>query len=278
MAAKQEVKTTGDNQVPAFMQQYAGMGAENISASDVSVPLLKLMQGLSPEVEEGKATIGEFFHLLADMPLGKSLDITPIIIRKRVVLWRPRWDGGGILARSQDCVNWDTFGEWEVRPNKDAKSKVTWRNVDGARHLTVAESRLTEWGSSDPSDPDSQPAASLTYDIGLYLHDHPDLGPVVISLSRTGVRPAQDFQGKVKLAAARFPIFGMKFMLSSWVQTAGDNKFQNVKFSSHGLVTDEQTFETCKGFYEHFKEMNVVVQDVHPDENVRYEEGTKTAF
>lgn len=278
MAAKQEVKTTGDNQVPAFMQQYAGMGAENISASDVSVPLLKLMQGLSPEVEEGKATIGEFFHVLADMPLGKSLDITPIIIRKRVVLWRPRWDGGGILARSQDCVNWDTFGEWEVRPNKDAKSKVTWRNIKDGKELTVAESRLTEWGSSDPSDPDSQPAASLTYDIGLYLHDHPDLGPVVISLSRTGVRPAQDFQGKVKLAAARFPIFGMKFMLSSWVQTAGDNKFQNVKFSSHGLVTDEQTFETCKGFYEHFKEMNVVVQDVHPDENVRYEEGTKTAF
>src|SRR5262245_35241840 len=84
-------------------------GFGNVTAQDMIVPRLKLLQGLSPEVQENPRQFvpGEFYHsILGDM-LGDSILTVPLQVMRTIELWAPRDDGQGLLARSVDGQTWD---------------------------------------------------------------------------------------------------------------------------------------------------------------------------
>lgn len=255
--AKNEVAVSGA--VPDFMAKYAGQGTEKLGPADVEVPRVKLLQGTSPEVEEFEsAKPGAFWHTMTQGSLGKEIMICPIYIDQRAILWRPRDDGGGILARADDGIHWSPANAtFAVKIGKKPHQKdVVWKT-----RPTVVGSGLLEWGSSDPDDAASQPAATKMYNMVCSFPDNPDVPPAVITLQRASIRVARKFLGQIKMARA--PSFGMKFMMSSWVDNgAGGDKFQNYKFAPMGFVQDQDTFAQNQGLYEAFKAMGLKINDL----------------
>lgn len=264
-AGKGEVvaKSGGAVALPEHMRGDVGKGTENLGTGDYEMPRIKLLQGLSEELQAFDGLkAGMFFHTLAEKPLGKqveggfSLPIVPLYISKRFVLWNPRHAGGGILARSDDAVHWNPpSGQFEVKLYKDQDKKAIWKLAP-----TVAASGLDAWGSYDPTDPKSQPAATEVFVIVAGLPTEPDYSPVALMLQRTALGPAKKLNGKLKISRA--PIFGQVFDMSSWLDDRNGQKFNNYRFTASGFVEDTDAYAAYRDLHEQFKVTGVQVKDL----------------
>jgi len=248
------------NVVPDFMKAHAGKGVEKLGQGDVAVPRIQLLQSVSPElIANDELRQGEFYHSIAEVGLGKSLRIVPIFTDIRAILWRPRVDGGGILARLDDNVHWSppnaTFEVNLKKKKDDPDVRVKWTTKP-----TEAEAGLLRWGSANPADPNSQPAATKMHNVVVVLPDYPEYSPAVVTLQRSSIRAAQNLGGKIKIAGA--PSFGMYFQMTGVSENGTDGTFFNYKFTADGFVTDEATFNKYKEMYEHFSKMGVQIKDI----------------
>lgn len=255
-APKNMVQAGSAAKLPEYMRSQAGKGMEGMAAGDFEMPRIKLLQGISEELEMYDGVkAGDFFHTLAEQGLGTELNVTILHISKRYVLWRPRWDGGGILARADDAVHWSpSNAEFEVSADKSKRRKVKW-----CTKPTVAESGLAEWGSFDPEDPNSQPAATLCYVYVVYMHDFPQLSPVALLLQRTALRGAKKLNGKLKVSGA--PVYGLKFIVESVDDSSTEGDFKNWRFTSDGYVDQEQ-FVEFEAMHNGFAKTGVNVRNI----------------
>ena len=249
-----EVATT----MPKHMREYQGAGLEQISTSDLEVPRIKLLQALSPELQEhNDAKPSHFWHSVAEVDLGRSLRIVPVYVDQSFILWRPRKAGGGILARAADGIHWSPAeGEFETTL-EDGKTKVKWKLAK-----TVAASGLAEWGSMDPSDPNSPPAATRMYNIVAVMPDQEGaLSPAVITLQRSAIAVARKFLGKLKISQA--PSFGCYYQMEAVKDQNNQNQeFFNYKFTMAGFVEDETEFAKYRETYDVFKKMGLRIKDI----------------
>jgi hypothetical protein len=185
----QELSKYSSN-IPDYLQNEGKVDRiGNIDSSDMTIPRIKLIHAVSPELVEfeGLAKSGEFWHTIQHKSLGKELIGVPIIARKSQVLWAPRGDDRGILARSRDGKNWDPpEGTFQVQFENNPSTYI-WKLAP-----TVAESGLAEFGSSRPGDKGSPPAATLTYEVLWWFPEHPELGQAIILNSRGALKPSKD--------------------------------------------------------------------------------------
>lgn len=228
------------DQLPAYLQGKTVVNDDNFDSSDVVLPRIKLLQGISPEVEAfDEARSGDFWHSGMDISLGNNVKFIVADRRKKYLLSAPLEDGQGVLARADDAVTWDRLGEWTVKI-KGVKNPVKWAITD----LDVAKSGLSSWGSSQPDDEDSAPAATLFYDYLVFLPDHLDLGPAVISLSRSSIRSAKrGLNDKIQLHHTNGrPMQAIVFNAASFEDSADGQAFKNWRFTGAGFVQDEALF------------------------------------
>lgn len=167
-------------------------GMEELGKDDFKTPRIKLLQPLNPEIRsfQGKAIPGQFWHTGMNVDLTNKFRFVPIIAGKRVILWNPRDSGeGGILAFSRDAKTWQSGADkiFKVKINKGTK-EVSWNTKKN-----VQQSGLTDWGSSDPDDSNSSPAAQLSYEYLVYLIDYSELSPCVLGTFRTSIPNAKQF-------------------------------------------------------------------------------------
>jgi hypothetical protein len=245
--------------LPAFMNQDVGKGLEAIGRNDMEVPRLKLMQALSPELETyNDLAKGDFFHTAAEHNFGTKIIGVPIFMDRRYILWNPRDSGGGILARADDGVHWSPANaEFDVKlDKKDGGAQVKWRTAK-----TVQESGLGEWGSMNPGDSNSPPAATLMYNYLLAFPEMPDLMPAVLTFQRSSVKMGRRFNTKLK--TIRAPIFGLVFEFSSFEDTnnAGQ-KFYNIQATGAGRITDQGLYNEYKKLHEGFASAGLQVKDL----------------
>jgi hypothetical protein len=237
-----------DSPIPDFMRSYkGGLGTEQIGADAVEVPRLLLTQALSPQVESGDARPSDWWHNVAEENLGRELLIVPCHCSLSAILFRPRSNGGGVLARTRDMQTWtppNTTFEVELQSGK----RVQWNTK-----ATVAASGLIEWGTEDPSDPRSAPAATQFLNVVAYLVDHPDLSPVVLSFSRSSWKVGKKFMSQLKLARA--PSFGCIYKLSSEKVEGQSGSYLEPRLKAQGLVKDESLFRTTENIYSTFKDL-----------------------
>lgn len=182
--------------LPATIQNS---GMESMGQDDYKTPRIILLQGLSPQLQTYPelARANQFWHSVMNVNLGTEFTFVPVVAKKRVILFRPRWDqGGGILAFSKNGKDWDSGRNqtFTVRPNKDARHTVEWNTMDN-----VLQSRLTEFGSSDPENQRSAPAASMIYEYLCYLPDYPELSPCVLGLNKTAVPNGKAFNSSLMM-------------------------------------------------------------------------------
>lgn len=242
-------------QMPDFMKGAGGKGTEGVRSSDVALPLIKLTQAISLE---DKARIqglkdGDFFHTITDENLGNSLRGTMVYCDVRAILWRPRESGGGILARSEDLKTWSP-------PNAvfDVQLKGG-KQVKWATKGSVVESGLLEFGSADPTDPQSQPAGTRMYNLVFMLPDFEHLSPSIITCQRSAIGPAKKFLGKLKMSRA--PSFGQRYKIQSVLDQGPSGPFFNYQFTADGFVTDETEYKFYEEFYEKFAAEGVRIKD-----------------
>lgn len=176
-----------DDALPAYLQDKSYVSEDDgFGKDDFVIPQIKLLQATSGEItDHEEARAGCFWHTGLDVNLGTEIAFVIAARRKKYLLSAPMDDGQGIFARADDAKTWDRLGEWTVKVDK--KTSVTWTIA----HLDVAQSGLASWGSFDPSDENSPPAATLFYDYLVILPDHLDLGPAVMSVARSGIRKAK---------------------------------------------------------------------------------------
>jgi len=166
-------------------------GMEAMGSEDFKTPRIILLQGLSPELELfDTAKKDNFWHSGMNVSLGTEFDFVPVIANKRVIVWRPRNDeNGGILAFSKNGKTWDNGANQTFSIKlKDKKERVAWKTGKD-----VLSSKLTEFGTSDPENPQSAPAASVVFEYLAYLPNHPELSPVVLGISKTGLKNGRNF-------------------------------------------------------------------------------------
>ncbi|MBB18655.1 MAG: hypothetical protein CMP20_04180 [Rickettsiales bacterium] len=240
-----EISTPKNDDLPAYLQGNTyDVQDDNFDSSDVVLPRIKLLQGISPEIEQFEAAkIGCFWHSGADKNLGDEIEFVIADRRKKYLLSAPLEDGQGILARADDAKKWDQTGEWQVKL-KGVKKPVTWKITD----LEVAKSGVVDWGSSNPEDEDSSPAATLFYDYLVFLPEHLDLGPAIISLSRSSIRKAKKgLNDKIEMHRSNGrPMQAAKFKASSVSESSPSGDFKNWQFMSAGFNTDEDLFNTAR--------------------------------
>lgn len=245
---KAVVKKDRDDSLPDFIPQGKGRGFSGIDTEDLELPRIKLIQAISPEKDEFEVEEGEFFHNVLEQSFGSELKIIPLIIQKAFVLWSPIDDGRGILARANNGVHWQPpEGEFEVAPIKEMpKQKFTWKLAK-----TVKESGLAEFGSSLQDD-DSKPAATKQYNILVYLPDHPEASPCVVTLQRSAIKIGRRLIAKLKVTTANkgIDIFALQLkMKSAQDSNSKDQRYFTYKFDMNGFIKNKDTYELCKAMY-----------------------------
>jgi hypothetical protein len=244
-----------DDQVPDYLRD--SMKKErigNLDESDRIVPRLQLLQAISPEVTDyDNAKAGCFWHNLAAENLGDRVKAIPIIVRKSVILWAPRGDDRGILARSMDCVNWDNPNmEFQVKLKGVAKP-VVWATRDN-----VKDSGLLEFGSSTPGDSNSNPAASLTYNTMWYLVDHPEYSPVVVINTRSSLKPTQQLYNRIEMRPVAH--YAQLWELGVSQEKGAEGPYFNYTYRASGYP-DQNSAEAAHRLYDRFKLMEWAAND-----------------
>lgn len=258
-AVRNNVPASVTEQLPAHMRNDVDMGKENIQNSDMDIPRLKLMQGLSKELTlYDDLRPGNFFHTASETIFDEPVRVVPVFFDRQYILWRPLEDGGGILARAADGQHWSpSSGEFEVKlDKKDGGAKVKWKLAP-----TVEASGLALWGTMDPGNNQSPPAATLMYNFVLAFPDNPDMMPAVLTFQRSSIRIGRKFMTKLK--TVRTPIFGSVFTLSAFDDhNAAKQDYKNISLTGAGLVTDPEQYEMYKGLYLSLSKSGLNVRDI----------------
>lgn len=246
------------------MQGAGKTGKDNIDRGDLVIPRVALMQSVHKEVEEGKAEAGSFYHTILEEDLGQEIpDLIVVHISKQYKLWNPRHAGGGILARADNGREWNEpfrNKKFEVQPDKQRKNyKVTWET--GVK--VGRDEGLGRWGTSDPNNEDSPPAATLTYVLVCMIASRMDLGPFVILLQRSAEPVGKNLLTKVRLDPA--PLYGQVYRLGQKVQGSPSGDFFQYTFAKNGHVQDEALFRTLQEQFEQFDAMSFKYDDSDED-------------
>lgn len=242
-------------EVPEWMKGKAGAGTEALSSNALSPPRLKLIQALSPELEEiSGLKPGDFFNNVSQENYGPIVRIIPAYLTEAYFLFTPRVPGvsGGLLARAIDGVHWSPpDGIFEVKVDKKG-TMATWKT-----RKTVLESGLAEWGTQDPSDKNSPPAATHAINCVVLLPEIMDAGPMVLSFVRSALKTGKKFAGN--LAMSRVPAFGRVFELTSLKVEGPSGPYYEPRLKATGFVADQNVYKVAEGTYEAAKAQGVDV-------------------
>lgn len=260
MAKKQSTALTnaeqGDFFLPADTSHLASQneGFEHLDAADYVTPRIKLLQSGSPEILENHTLKpGEFYHTISKTGLGSSLKVCIVHVNKSIVLWNPQRKTGEVLARSNDTLTWDkphTKFEVELK----TKKKVIWDTKGN-----VAESGLADWGSSDPEDPNSKPAAALNYNLALVLTDFVDLSPAILIATSSKIKPLRRVLTELK--SKKYPLYGIEVELFAEQDEGPEGIFFNIGYKPVRGIPAGQLFDFCKSQYEFFSSSGLVLSE-----------------
>ena len=169
----------------------------NIGVKDMEIPTLQLLQKMSKVLEVDHALrAGSFYHSILEQDLGRELDVVVILVHHSVVLKTPRDPRGAlptILARAADGFNWD-------KPN--TRFEVQYPSGKKGEYFTgknVQASGLQEWGTSDPDNRNSVPAASDVYTVIMRLLEPKIEGPVIYTGTVTTNKKIRELNSKIDL-------------------------------------------------------------------------------
>lgn len=267
MAKEVALKT---DQLPSYLAGYEGpTGAESIDAADAAIPRIEIAQALHDEVKAGTLRPGDMFLNVTGEVLAKAdepLEVVVLSHFKEYVLWRPRKDGGGILARANAVKDmgvtryaWDKNNQsFEVRV--DGKTPVTWKTK-----RFIDEDGLDKWGTELPGVSDSAPAASTHLNYIVTLPKHGNI-IAALSLSRTKIKRARDWNTMLKMGNA--PMQARIFTITTEDDKSPSGDFKNIRVKPAGFVENQADFKRYVELAESFKGKVVNIDQSNGDADI----------
>ena len=124
-AVKEEVEATPTESKPSkevatkpntaiatasLFEEDAGSGLENVTSDDITIPRLKILQAMSPEVnkKDGKyiegAVAGDITNTVTKEVFREDVGcfVLPVSYRRMFLEWQPRETGGGLVTQHFD--------------------------------------------------------------------------------------------------------------------------------------------------------------------------------
>src|SRR5688572_5056837 len=116
-------------QVPASGDDFSafegmGTGFENVTARDLLIPRLTILQGLSPQVSRGKAEydpeakVGDIYDVGLQQRFPEGIVFVPVFYQKQWLEWAPRASGKGLqgIHDTDELVDQMTEKDEKGRP------------------------------------------------------------------------------------------------------------------------------------------------------------------
>ena len=101
-AAVAKTKSNGKGNVPAVVttdvfSQDAGIGVQDLTTEDLAIPFLKVLQKMSPELDDLDVRAGDIFNTVTKEGVsGKDgVRVVPCAYRLEYIEWEPRGTGSG---------------------------------------------------------------------------------------------------------------------------------------------------------------------------------------
>jgi len=106
VAAKAPATSTALTLADMDLEAFANMGMEEMTAEDLSVPYLRILAQLSPQVNKRDgayvqgAEAGMIYNTVSSEVFDgeKGVLVVPCYFNRRLVEWKPRASGGGLVA------------------------------------------------------------------------------------------------------------------------------------------------------------------------------------
>lgn len=168
-------------------QMYGGMEQE-----DVTIPRIVILQGLSPEVTEGKGTPGQFYVKGFERNLGKGpVELVVIMRSKSRIRWRDLKLGGGLLCQSPDAK----MGQGDPGGECEKCQYSAWVGTDG------------------------KPGCDLYQNVIVVLRKDEDWIPMALSGNRTKLKPIKNLNSLLMLEMTKGrPLFSKSYNLESMMR------------------------------------------------------------
>lgn len=185
---KQDSKAIGDINVGLskadLEQMYGGMEQE-----DVTIPRIVILQGLSPEVTEGKGSPGQFYVKGFERNLGKGpVELVVIMRSKSRIRWRDLKLGGGLLCQSNDAK----VGQGDPGGDCEKCQFAAWVGQDG------------------------KPVCDLYQNVIVVLRKDEDWIPMALSGNRTKLKPIKNLNSLLMLEMSKGrPLFSKSYNIEA---------------------------------------------------------------
>jgi len=213
---------------------FAGDGFENVTANDVSIPFLKMLQKMSPEVDKTQpeyikdAEQGDIINTLTKEVYKNGIKVIPCNFRKESIEWVLQEKGGGLKGiHSGDTPLWDTVTVDEkgrsILPNGNQLAAT-------ANHYVLYKDHSNEWQSA------------------------------IISLSGTQLKKSKQWLGRIaqiKLVGpnGKFtpPMFSKFWILKSVGESNDKGSWMGWDITPDSFIEDKELFDLGMRFYETIK-------------------------
>jgi hypothetical protein len=215
-----KLNTTKNHELatPSFLQGLEGMGNENVTAAELTVPRIVVLQALSPQLSPSDAKYVESARagMLYNTVTGevhKEMNVVNTYFSKEYVLWRSRDLGGGY--------------------------KGTFPNMDEA--VTAMQAL-----------PDANDYEVIEQHVHYCLLLTPDgkfAGEAAIPMSSTKLKVSREWNSRIHMAAKGFPRFSSIWNLSTVSEKNLKGNWYNLKVAPVGWIT-ETLVEPAKALYE----------------------------
>lgn len=96
------------------LEQFAGAGLQEVKATDLAIPFLRILAQLSPQVNKRDgayvqgAEAGDIYHTVSNTVFkgAEGITVVPCYFQHRYLEWKPREKGGGFVGahRADDAI------------------------------------------------------------------------------------------------------------------------------------------------------------------------------
>jgi hypothetical protein len=244
--------------VPAFLKGEAVQGLDNIDRADLILPRIKLMQDMSPEVQEGKAKAGELVNSLTGQNYGTRLEFVPLTNSKTRMFWQDRKEGNAVLCSSDD-------GKHPKDPTAAAKIAKKMKLKEFPVTMPDCKScPFGNWAEDDAGGDREAPRCTSYYNFPMLIKG--DSSPSALTMSRTKLKVGRKLLSLVVLSGDNVSIYAKRYELSTVKEKSDLGTYYNYAIKPIGYVTEAE-YKVTKGLHESFKAMHVVVEQEHPEKN-----------
>ena len=213
-----------------------GFESKDIDQSDLIIPRAKLLQKLSPEVDEGMKP-GQIINSLTKEALPE--EFIPIFVFKNYIRFN---------LKNTDDPNFDSGFE---------PGAIMWRSND---YLDEKVQKETKFGSNG-----EKPLATTFMNFFSYF---PGISmPIIISFSKTSYKA-----GKQLLSLAKFSggdMFGKKYKLQSHKETNDIATYFVLKTAVSGKPTADE-LKRCESWWNEYSQKQIIVHEEEVVEEKNY--------